>query len=117
MGVVPATPLAQNQIKIPLVTTQDRDLNLFQTQLGKALQPILANPINLGRLIQGVALINGQTIVPTGLNRQLQGWFTVRVRAQATIWDSQDSNTTVPQSLNTLILNSTAAVTVDLWVF
>lgn len=101
-------------IKIPLVVTQDKDLNLFQTQLGSALQPVLANPINLGVQLTKIALASGQTTVPTTLNRNLQGWFLTRVRASATIWDSQDSNPTPNQ---TLILNSTAATVVDLWVY
>lgn len=101
-------------IKIPLAITQNRELNTYQTQLGKSLQPILSNPINEGIAITNVVLINGQTSVNTGLNRPLQGWFITRVRAAATVYDSQDTN---PSPNNTLILNSNAAVTVDLWVF
>lgn len=99
---------------IQLVVTQDKDLNSFQTQLQTSMQPILANPINYGVQLKSVSLINGQTTVPTTINRALQGWFLTRIRAQATIWDSQDTNTNPNQSL---ILNSNAAVVVDLWVY
>lgn len=101
-------------LKIPLVVTQNKDLNNFQTQLGSVLQPILNNPIVLGTALKNVALNNGSTTIPTTINRTLQGWFLTRVRGQATVWDSQDSN---PSPSQTLLLNSNAAVVVDIWVF
>lgn len=101
--------------KIPLVQTTDKNFHQFQTQLGKSLQPILKNPINYGVLLKSVALVTGQAnAVSHTLNRTLQGWLIVRQRAQAQIWDSQDSNS-APDT--TLLLHASANVTVDLWVF
>lgn len=100
--------------KIPLVQTDDKDLNLFQTQLGKTMTPILETPLNYGVLLKDIVLSTGQNVVPTRLERVLQGWMIVRQRAQAQVWDTQDLNTTPNK---TLLLNASTAVTVDLWVF
>lgn len=93
---------------------QKLSLPLMQTQWAQQLDPIISNELLQGRLIQNVSLINGQTAINHGLSRKLIGWFIVGQNAQASIWDSQSSNQ-MPQL--TLVLNSTAAVTVALWVF
>ena len=101
--------------QIPVVQTNNADFRLFQSQLSKVLQPILSNPINFGTRLSGVSLLaNGVNTVNHNLNRTLQGWFLVRNRADAVVWDSQDSNTNQTQ---TLLLNTSADVTVDIWVF
>lgn len=100
--------------QIPLVQTQDQDFLRFQTQLQKVMQPVLDNAINFGTRLSNVVLASGLNVVPTTLNRNLQGWFIIRQRAEANIWDTQDSNSDQSQSL---YLNASTAVTVDLWVF
>lgn len=100
---------------IPQVQGGDRNFNQYQSGLQKTLQPILSNPINFGTLLTSIPLLAaGPNTVNTGLNRKLIGWFIVRQRAQSSIWDSQDSNTQPNQSL---ILNVSADVTCDIWVF
>lgn len=101
-------------VKIPQVNNKDKDFQLFQTQQGKVLQPLLSNPINFGVSLTSVTLVTGSNTIPHKLNRTLQGWFMTRQRAQATVWDEQDTN---PNKNSTLILNTTANVVVDLWVF
>lgn len=101
-------------IKLPSQQTTDRQLNTFQTALSSALQPITANPIAACTIKTGVVLAAGSNTIPIGLPSPLQGWFIIRQRAQANIWDSQDGNTTNSQ---TLILNASAAVTVDIAYF
>ena len=96
------------------VQSSDRELNQVQSNISFALAPIVTNPAVFGILLTGQALIAGATTLNHGLGRALQGWIVVRQRASAIIWDSQDANTT-PDS--TLILNSSAAVTVDLYLF
>lgn len=48
------------------------------------------------------------------LGRKIQGWIITRKKANSVIWDTQDSNT---RSDRTLLLNVSANVTVDLWIF
>jgi len=100
--------------KIQLVQSDDRVLNLFQDRVLKSVNPVLNNPLLDGILLQSVALINGDTVVNHLLGRPLVGWFVTRRRAAATIYDKQDTNGT-PNL--TLVLNSSAAVTVDICVF
>lgn len=67
-----------------------------------------------GQLLPNVALANGANVVNHGLGRALIGWFPTRVRASATVYDTQDANATPDKTLQ---LTASAAVTVDLWVF
>lgn len=103
-------------IKLPYQQTSDRQLNQFQQALSSALQPITSNPIAGCTIITGIALTAGTVNqVPVGLAAPVQGWFLVRLRANATVWDTQDANTTNPSGL--LFLNTTANVTVDIAIF
>jgi hypothetical protein len=102
-------------VKIPYQQTDDRQFNQFQVALGKALSPVVGNPINFGLQLNSVALSASQTnSIPHMLDRNLIGWFIVRQRANSVVWDAQDSNTTPSQTLS---LNCSADTTVDIWVF
>lgn len=86
----------------------------FQENVELSLKQINSKKIINGVLIQGVKLKSGSNEIPHTLNRNLLGYVVCRQRGQAQIWDSQDSNKRKGISL---ILNSTADVTVDLWCF
>lgn len=101
-------------MSLPLFQTSFKDLQLLQTNWSKQLNPVLAQPINQGTILTEVSLTTGDNTINTGLNRKLQGWIIIRQRALASIYDKQDNNSTPSQ---TLILNSSAAVVVDLLVF
>lgn len=100
--------------KIAKVQTSDRILNQLQSNIAYALNPILTNPATQGRILRAVALKSGANVVQHGLGAPLTGWIPVRIRGAATLYDTQDSNQT-PSS--TLLITSSAAVTVDLYVF
>ena len=89
-------------------------LTQMQQQWASQLNPLLSNQLTQGLLLHNVALINGTTVVNHKLGRPLVGWLIVGINAAATIYDSQATNPT-PQL--TLILNSNAKATVNLWVF
>jgi hypothetical protein len=65
-------------------------------------------------LLTNQVLTPGANSINHGLNRTLVGWILTRVRAASTIYDTQDTNTTPKMTLD---LNSSAAVTVDIYVF
>ena len=101
-------------VKLPIFQTTHQPLMLMQTNWAGQLNPLLAGPFADGLIIPNQPLINGTTQVNHRLGRPLQGWMIVRQRASAAIYDTQDAN----QMPNlTLSLVSSAAVTVDLFVF
>lgn len=86
----------------------------MQTYWAAQLNPILALPISRGLILSKVALVSGSNTINHLLSRKLQGWFLVRQRASATIYDTQDSNLS-PEI--TLLLTASGNVTVDIFVF
>jgi len=84
------------------------------TRWKSLLDPVLANPLQSGQLLTGISLVNGSTTINHGLGRKLRGYIVVLSSAAATIHDSQSTNT-MPDL--TLVLVSSAATTVSLYVF
>lgn len=94
--------------------TNDPALNQVQINLVRTLNPVFNTPILGGNLLTSQTLAVGSNTINHGLDRALNGWIIVRQRAEANVWDSQDKNTT-PKA--TLVLNSSAAAVVDIYVF
>lgn len=100
---------------IPNQQTNDRNLGSAQQYLSQALSPLLRNPLTNGSILSSVSLTTGDNTIPHGLGRALQGWSIVRMRANfSQIYDKQDTNSS-PQ--NNLILNASADVVADIYVF
>lgn len=99
---------------LPIFQSDSSAMALMQTQWASQLNPVIKLPTNQGIIKQNVNLINGTTVVNHLLGRVLQGWFIVRQRASASIYDNQDTNS-MPDL--TLVLVSSAAVSVDLFLF
>lgn len=93
---------------------QKLNLPMTQVQWAKQLDPIIANPVLNNIILKDQVLKTGVNVINHKLGRVLQGWRTTRVRAAATFYDQQDTNST-PQL--TLVLVSTAPVTIDIEVF
>lgn len=106
--------MANQANRMNQVNTTDRVLQLIQSNVASVLQPLLTNPLSRSQLIENVQLSSGLNIVNHTLGRKLRGWMIVRLRGPASTWDSQDTNT---KPNLTLLLNSSAAVSVDLMVF
>lgn len=101
-------------MNLPILQSEVKELTLMQTRWASALNPILTNPLANGILLKNVELISGATVVNHKLGRKLQGWLVTRLRNNVVVFDSQDAN---PNPALTLVLNSTGATTVDLYVF
>ena len=82
-----------------------------QTKWKSQLDPLMTNPLTNGQFIPNVALINGVTVINHKLGRQMLGYQICGQTAVANIYYSQPFNS------KTLTLTSSAAVTVNLWVF
>jgi hypothetical protein len=89
-------------------------LGYMQTNWKSQLDPLLVAPLNQGQVLKSVTLKMGTNVINHLLARPLQGWFPTRVRANATLYDTQDAN---PYPSLTLMLVASADVVVDLYVF
>lgn len=111
--LIPSTPRMQ---------TDNREVNQLQSNILSTLNQITANPLTSGVLVQSIVLVaasNPNQISHT-LGRTLIGWIITRRTANSIQWDSQNSNTIAngyagPE--NTLLLNTSANVTVDIFCF
>lgn len=99
---------------LPKLKAQDPAMDMLQTTWAQQIDPVLRQPILQGNLLKNVALASGANVVNHKLGRKLQGWFITRLRASATVYDTQDSNNTPAL---TLALQSSAAVVADIYVF
>lgn len=99
---------------LPIMQSDSEQLSMMQTRWASILDPIIANPITSGAVLKQVQLIIGSNSINHLLGRKLQGWFLVRQRGAASIYDTQDSNS-MPNL--TLTLTSDANVSVDIWVY
>lgn len=95
------------------IKTADDDLRLVQDAVSFVFQDILPKVILDGRLISNVSL-NGTLSIDHNLGRPLQGYMIVLKDSNATVWDQQSTNTLKGR---TLILTSSAQVTLSVWVF
>jgi hypothetical protein len=99
---------------IGLVQSTDRLMNQLQQNIKQAVTPVLRNPLVQGNLITGIALKTGDNTISHGLGQTLQGWIVVGQGSAASFYDKQASN---PNTQKTLILNSSADVTINLYCF
>lgn len=102
------------------VQTTDRVINQLQDNIGNLLEPtattVEQSPLLAGKILTSVALSASSNTIRHTLGRTLKGWFIVRQRASASIYDTQDSLTAEEKAV-ILKLTSSATVTVDIYVF
>lgn len=101
-------------MSLPQFQNGDRVFQMMQNAWSAIIDPFLANPSLKSNILKSVALASGSNTINHLLGRKLQGWRLVRVRANATVYDNQDSNQNPAQ---TLILVASADVTCDIEVF
>jgi len=100
--------------KLQRIQTSDRVLNMIQDNVSNILDPYSSKDILQGQILQNVVLSSGANTVAHKLNRKLIGWFIVRQRSSATIYDTQDTQQAPALFLS---LVASAGVTVDIYVF
>lgn len=93
---------------------QKMSWDMSSTPWATAIEPVINNPANNSIILKNISLVSGTNVINHKLGQKLVGWKTTRVRALATIYDTQDSN---PTPTLTLILVASAPVTIDLEVF
>lgn len=101
--------------ELPSFNTKINEFSLMQNSWATILQPIVNLPINSGRLIKDIVLASGTNTINHKLGRKLQGWIVTRMSGSfVQLYDLQNTN---QMSDLTLILNSSAAGNIDLFVF
>lgn len=98
-------------MSLPLFQTPDQTLSLLQTRWKSVLDPVISEPFNSGLILSSVPLINGTTVINHTLGRMQQGWVLTDIQGVASIYREEAFNAL------TLTLTSSAAVTVDIFVF
>lgn len=97
------------------IRTDNENLDEVQDNVQDVLTPIIRSQIIDGIVLKDISLDSSvDNVINHKLGRIPTGWFLIRKRAQADIWDIQDSNRTPSR---TLVLKSSANVVVDLWIF
>lgn len=102
------------EVSLPSFNTTDRILQMLQSSWTSILNPFLARPQLNSSILNNIVLVSGTNVINTLLSRKLQGWSIVRQNASASIYDAQSNN---PNPTQTLVLISSAPVTVDILVF
>ncbi len=87
---------------------------LANNKWAASLNPVIANPLMGGRILNGLVLISGTNVINHGLQRKLQGYIVILKSANVTIYDGQLTN---QKPELTLILTASGAATVSLFVF
>lgn len=100
-------------MSLPIFQTDSKDLSLLQTGWAQQLNPVINNPISQGILINNVKLNVGNNTINHRLSRKLQGYIVIGMRGAFT--QIYQTASLTPQL--TLVLNSSAVATVDLYVF
>lgn len=93
---------------------QKLTLEQLQTKWATELNPLIANPLNKGNILENISLVTGVNVINHGLGRKLQGWYTTRIRSAATFYDQQDTNQ-MPEL--TLVIIASAPAVINLAVF
>ncbi len=92
-----------------------RVINNLQSNIEESMTTLLTKTQNDSTILSNIQLTAGQVnVIDHLLSRKLVGWKITRVRGEANIWDTQDSNTATNL---TLWLHTSANVMVDLEVF
>ena len=95
--------------------TKDDELRRVQDEVALGFQQVDRQPFMNGVILTGTVLASGtDTKVNHGLGRVPQGFVILAKNATADVWTSTTTN---PRPELTIILKSSAAVTVTVWIF
>ena len=100
---------------LPSFNTNDTAFGRLQSAWARSLNPLVDLPLLQGVLVKNIDLAVGSNVINHGLGRPPQGYIVTRVQnAATTLFDTQSTN---PRPALTLLLTSSAACRVDLWIF
>ena len=95
------------------INTTEFELGQVQDNVAAALGPVLSQPLIGGHLLKSIHLVAGDNVLQHSFGKPVS-WFVCGQSATAQFYDKQASNK-LPKM--TLILNSSAACTISLFIF
>lgn len=98
-------------MQLPYAPAQDSLLSLALNKWRSIINPFVAQPFLNGNMLNNVALVVGTNTINHGLARVQQGWSLVDISASSIIFRM------APLNGSTLVLSSSVATTVKIWVF
>lgn len=98
------------QENLGLVHIEDQDINRMQQGIVNKINQLGSIAILNGIQLTGISLAVGATIIQHKLKRNIQGYIITKQTAASNIYF-------VSSSESVLVLNASASVTVDLWVY
>lgn len=99
-------------VSLTRLHTADPQLNQVQDHIVRRVNPALAAEILDGRLVTGVSVGTSATDVPHGLSRPYRGWILTDNNTDCRVWSPSTGDTS-----KVIVLQSSAATTISLWVF
>lgn len=100
-------------MSLPIFNTQDSTLSMMQVKWASQLNPLLSNTLNKAYILKNVPLAIGDNVINHLQGEALNGYIVVGMNGGY----SQIYDIPSPQPKLTLILNSSAVVTISLAVF
>lgn len=100
--------------KFKRINTEDYELGTIQGNVGKTLDLLTTGPLSGGLLVADIVLAIGDNNVAHGLGREPLGYLVVRSSGTSDIYDKTVGKNLKPTILK---LNSSAAITVSLYIF
>lgn len=102
-------------MSLPIIQSPIKEVTLLQTLWSPPLNQLLTNPLLNGLMLPNVILAVGDNVINHRLGRTPQGYLITRYIGAATVIYDKQSTNKIPDL--TLVLNSTVATTVNLYVF
>lgn len=96
---------------LPYFVSDNQPLSLLQTNWKSQLDPLIANPISNGIILNSIAITNGPNTINHKLGRLPQGWILIDSNCPATIYRDN------PYTALTITLTSDVACTASFYVF
>jgi hypothetical protein len=96
-------PFKQQQVSDPNVSKLVSNIREWSEQFQD-------NPLLSGRLITDLEITTGSLKISHGLKRVPKGWIIVSKDADANVWEIRKSDSTIT-------FDSSATVTVSIWIF
>lgn len=98
--------------KLKKIHIEDRTIAEIQRNIDDYTRQLSINPFLTGNLIKGVVVTTASVRVNHGLDREFQGYIITNKTANANVYRLDGGDPT-----KEIILDSSATVTVDIWVF